>query len=136
MSSYSHRHSAHDREPTTAHAIGKQRAAGQQQELSDDQCEHLANKIMQVGSDYITSKTEERFSENEVEAGISSLYHGVDSQAVANKIMKEGAREMERAEKHVHPGGDAAMAQSVAAHRLHPQHPEHKVAEKVRSCTI
>ena len=76
-------------------------------------------------------KSEEKFGADSVPSGPSALL-GVPPDAVANKIIKEAAREMERAEGKVHPGSPAALAQAVAAHKDDPAAPEHEVAEKVR----
>jgi hypothetical protein len=100
--------------------------------LNRDQPEDLAAKIMEVGSDYITSKTAAKYSEEELPQGISAVATGPNPKALANKIIKEAARELERQEGTVAPGGLASMAQKVAQHRNDPSAPEHEVAEKIR----
>ena len=101
--------------------------------LKRDEQEALAEKIMAVGSDYVASKTEARYSEDEVSQGVSAVAHGPEADALANKIMKEAARELERSEgSHVDAGSVASMAQRAAHYRNDPSAPEHAVKEKVR----
>lgn len=119
------RHSGEKRPPTEAHRTGPEGQAASH--LSPDRAEALAAKIVAVGSDYITHKTEERFTPSEVSEG--PTFMPVD--AMANKLMKEAAREMERQEGIVAPGSDAALAQSVFRHKDEPTAPQHIVAEKV-----
>lgn len=92
--------------------------------------------VLQTGCQYISDKTSARYSELEVAQGDAAVAADVDPGAVANKVMKEGAREMERQEgKHhgrVFSGSDAALAQSVAHWKDDASAPEHKVAEKIR----
>jgi hypothetical protein len=87
---------------------------------------------MQVGSEYIEQKTKQRYSEDELAQGVSAVASGPNPKDLANKIMKEAARELERQEGHVSAGGLASMAQKVAQHRNDPSAPEHEVAEKIR----
>lgn len=94
----------------------------------------MAEKIVSVGSDYIVKKTEERFGEEEM-TFIQPMH--VHQEHLADKVMKEAAREMAREEAlhhdgHVAKDSEAAQAQSVFAHKDDPTAPEHIVAEKVR----
>ena len=132
--SQSQRHSPENRKPTAAAEAAARHRHGDPHpaaHLTEDDAEQLAEKIIAAGSDYMSHKTEERFTEDEVPQGASALV-GADPAAVANKILKEGAREMERQEGHVHAGSPAAMAQSVYQHKDNLSAPQHKVAEKVR----
>jgi len=82
------------------------------------------------GSGYISRKTEGRFdAETDVSVGTGNF---LPVHAMANKLMKEGAREMEREAGTVAKGSDAAMAQSVYWHKDDVASPQHEVAEKVR----
>jgi hypothetical protein len=78
----------------------------------------------------MAQKSQEKFGADSAPSGPGALL-GVPPDAVANKIIKEAAREMERAEGHVHPGSPAALAQAVAAHKDDPGAPEYEVAAKV-----
>lgn len=78
------------------------------------------------------SKTEAKFASNEVPAGIGAVAAGPDPEALANKIMKEAAREMEREAGIVTTGSDAALARAVVQHKDDPGAAEHAVAEKIR----
>lgn len=100
--------------------------------LNRDKTEEMAEKIMTVGAEYISAKTEARYSADELPQGPSAVATGPDPEALANKIIKEAAREMERAEGHVFPGSDAAMAQKIAHARHDPQAPEYAVVEKIK----
>lgn len=100
--------------------------------LNRDMPEDLASKIMQVGSDYIAAKTAAKYSSEEIPQGVAAVATGPDPKDLANKIVKEAARELERQEGNVAPGGLASMAQKVAQHRNDPSAPEHEVYEKIR----
>jgi len=100
--------------------------------LNRDFPEDLASKMMEVGSDRITSKAEARYSEDELPQGISAVAYGPDPYALGNKIIKESARELQHQEGDVTSGGLASMAQRVAQHRNDPSAPEHEVAERIR----
>ena len=77
-------------------------------------------------------KAEAKFTANEIPAGIGAVAAGPDPHSLANKIMKEAAREMGREAGTVTAGSDAALAQAVVQHKDDPSAPEHAVAEKVR----
>jgi len=100
--------------------------------LNRDFPEDLASKMMEVGSDRITSKTTAKYSEEELPQGISAVAYGPDPKALANKIIKESTRELQHQEGNVASGGLASMAQRVAQHRNDPSAPEHEVAERIR----
>ena len=100
--------------------------------LERDKAEELAEKMMTVGGEYIAAKTEARYSEDELPQGPSAVATGPDPEALTNKIIKEAAREMERAEGHVFAGSDASLAQKVAYARHDPQAPEYVVVEKIK----
>jgi hypothetical protein len=80
----------------------------------------------------MVEKSERRFGPNAAPSGPGGLL-GADPAAVANKLIKEGARELARAEAHPHKGGPAALAQTVAAHKDDAASPAHAVAERVRA---
>jgi hypothetical protein len=118
-----------DRSHEPVHGIGDHGHAGAH--LVRDYDEDLANKIFETGADYIAAKTEARYSDDEVPRGDAAVATGPDPHALANKIVKEGARELERAEGHVVAGGVAAAAQKAAMVRNDPSVPEHVVVQKI-----
>jgi hypothetical protein len=118
-----------DRTHEAVHGIGAHGHGGAH--LVRDYDEDLANKIFETGADYIVSKTKARYAEEEVPHGVGAVAAGPDPAALANKVVKEGARELERAEGVVAAGGVAAAAQRVAMHRNNPSAPEHVVVEKI-----
>ena len=133
--SLSDRHSVKNRPPKDhshdpVHGAGHHHDAGAH--LKRDQTEELASKMMQVGSDYIVNKTEGRYTEDELPHGPSAIAQGMQPEAMANKIIKEAAREMERNEGIVAAGGEAAMAQRVAMHRDDPSAPEYQVKKRIQ----
>lgn len=99
--------------------------------MTDDQAEALAEKIIEVGGGYIVAKTEAKYAPDDVPSGIGAVASGPEADALAKKIIKEAAREMERAQGTVTAGSDAALAQSVVHHIDDPSAPEHKVYTKV-----
>lgn len=93
---------------------------------------------LQVGCNYITEKMSAHAGSVHETSAVQVTKE--DAQAVANKVIKEGAREMERMEGkshgHIYSGSDAALAQSVKQWKDDPSAPEHKVAEKIRDKMI
>lgn len=141
--SWSMRHSTEDRkpsqpEPPTYHEAGRLsrvRVDKKKQEVSDREAERLAEKIVSVGADYIAEKSTQRYGE----AGMAddNAPPTMDSEAMANKLMKEAARELSRAsgkrnDGRVFSGSDAARAQATQAAKDHPDSPMRKVADRVR----
>jgi hypothetical protein len=109
------RHSFQPREPQDeskkpVHGVSHHHAIHLNKDLPED----LATKIMDVGSEYIESKTKAKYTEDELAQGVSAVAAGPNPKDLANKIIKEGARELERQEGNVAAGGVAAMAQQVS----------------------
>ncbi|KAI3430522.1 hypothetical protein D9Q98_005115 [Chlorella vulgaris] len=140
---WSSRHSATDRPPTKPASptykesghLSRTRIDERQQEISDREAERLAEKIVAVGADYMDVKSRERYGD-EWQADDNAA-PTMEAEPMANKLMKEAAREMARAAaKHnagqVFPGSDAAKAEAVYAQRNSPGSPLYEVAEKVR----
>ncbi|KAL4422822.1 hypothetical protein ABPG75_009019 [Micractinium tetrahymenae] len=141
--SWSMRHSTEDRkssqpESPTYHEAGRLsrvRIDEKKQEVSDREAERLAEKIVSVGADYIAEKSTRRYGEEGM--ADDNAAPTMDPDAMANKLMKEAARELNRAsakknDGQVFSGSDAARAQATQAAKDHPESPMHKVAEKVR----
>ncbi|KAL4448865.1 hypothetical protein ABPG77_007582 [Micractinium sp. CCAP 211/92] len=125
-------------EPPTyqeAGRLSRVRVDEKKQEVSEQEAERLAEKIVSVGADYIAEKSTQRYGE----AGLAddNAAPTMDPESMANKLMKEAARELNRAsakqnDGKVFPGSDAAKAQATQAAKDHPDSPMRKVADKVR----
>lgn len=130
---FSSRHAFHDRPPgDNAHSPQKHRK-NKASHLQRDKEEELAEKIMSAGAVYVTNKYTERYTDEEMPQGPSaaaSTGAGVpDPHHLANKIIKEGAREIQR-----HEGSsseDAMAAQAVLHARNDPSAPAHVVVERI-----
>ncbi|GAB4820071.1 hypothetical protein N2152v2_007117 [Parachlorella kessleri] len=115
--------------------LSDRQPAAQEAELSNDQVNQLATTIIDKASDYILQKEEARLGPKEEGYDISAAVNS-DPEAMANKMIKEAAREMARDEgKHHHPvhsGSAASWAQRVKAKKKDPESLEHQVAERVK----
>eukprot|EP00887_Chlorella_sp_A99_P007268 scaffold2.g7268.t1 len=129
------RHSTMERQPCSPKLRPDERDKFAPRELlSEEQAEQLASKIVSVGSDYEVAKFEARHGE----LGAADYEGGaaMPAEAVANKLIKEAARETMRTEgKHqagqTFPGGQAAQLERVRAAKDDPQAPMYAVREKM-----
>jgi hypothetical protein len=101
-----------------------------------DFVERKAEHLISIGTDALEAKARERLgaAPDELEAPLGG--GGLDAPAVASKVLKEAAAELQRREGHAHghteAATDAAFAQRVASGHYAPGSAEERVAARVR----